>query len=498
MSAKLINRVRSTLKPSDHPYLNGAWTPIYEEYDATSMQVIGEIPSDIDGLYVRNTENPVHEPIGRYHPFEGDGMIHAISFADGKAEYRNRFVRTKAFMAEQEVGHSLWAGLMEHPRRSLRPGWGAHGSLKDASSTDVIVHAGRILSTFYQCGEGYRLDPYTLEQFGTESWVPLDGIAAHPKLDEHTGELLFFNYSKHAPFLHYGVVGPDNRLKHFTPIDIPGPRLPHDIAFSENFTILNDLPVFWDPELLKQDIHAARFYRDLPSRFGILPRYGGPESIRWFEAEPTYVLHWLNAWEDGDEVVLDGYFQEDPVPGPYRGAPPELERMLAFLDQDLLKPRLHRWRFNLKTGQTTEQRLDDRTLEFGTINQRFGGRRNRYCYSAVPKSGWFLFTGAAKHDLDTGKFSSVGFGPERYGSEPAFAPRLGATEEDDGYLVTFVSDLKLDRSECLLLDARDLEAGPVCRVLLPHRICSGTHATWAHGADIRAAQAVACNPAGRP
>jgi len=490
MPTQLVNHIISTIQPNDHPYMNGVWTPNYDEYNATDMEVIGEIPKDIDGVYVRNTENPVHESIGRYHPFEGDGMIHMISLADGKAEYRNRFVRTRGFMAEQEAGHSLWAGLMEHPRRSTRPGWGAHGHLKDSSSTDVIVHAGQILSTFYQCGEGYRLDPYSLEQFGAESWVPPDGVSAHPKLDELSGELLFFNYSKHAPYFHYGVVGPDNRLRHYIPIDFPGPRLPHDIAFSKNFTIVNDLPVFWDPELLKRDVHATRFYPDIPSRFGILPRMGGPESIKWFEAEPTYVLHWLNAWEDGDEIVLDGYFQEDPVPGHYPGAPPELERMMAFLDQHLLKPRLHRWRFNMKTGQATEEHLDDCVLEFGTINQRVAGIKNRYSYSAIPRPGWFMFTGVTKHDHDCNRSWALDFGPERYGSEPAFAPRIGASSEDDGYLVTFVSDLNLDRSECVLVDASDFESGPVCRIILPHRISSGTHATWAHGEDIRAAKAM--------
>ena len=141
MSARLVNRIESTVKPNTHPYMNDGWTPNYDEYDATNMEVIGEIPKDIDGVYVRNTENQVHEPIGRYHPFDGDGMIHAISIVDGKAEYRNRFVRTKGFQAEQEAGHSLWAGLMEHPSRSTRPGWGAHEALKDSYSTDVIVHA---------------------------------------------------------------------------------------------------------------------------------------------------------------------------------------------------------------------------------------------------------------------------------------------------------------------------------------------------------------------
>ena len=99
MTIELVNHVNSTIRANTHPYLKGGWTPNYDEYNATDMEVIGEIPKDIDGVYVRNTENQIHEPIGRYHPFDGDGMIHMISLVDGKAEYRNRFVRTKGFLA---------------------------------------------------------------------------------------------------------------------------------------------------------------------------------------------------------------------------------------------------------------------------------------------------------------------------------------------------------------------------------------------------------------
>ena len=147
MPSELVKRVASDIVPGDHPYLRGAWTPLLEEVNATDMRVLeGRIPQDIDGVYLRNTQNPVYQSIGRYHPFDGDGMIHMISFKDGKASYRNRFVQTKGLAAEQEAGHRLWAGLMEDPRLSTRPGWGAHGSIKDASSTDVVVHAGRALS----------------------------------------------------------------------------------------------------------------------------------------------------------------------------------------------------------------------------------------------------------------------------------------------------------------------------------------------------------------
>jgi carotenoid cleavage dioxygenase len=98
--SKLVNTIQPTLKPSDHPYQNGAWTPNYDEYDADDMEVIGTIPDDIDGIYVRNTENPIHEPIGAYHPFDGDGMLHMMRFSGGKAQYKNRFIRTSGFEAE--------------------------------------------------------------------------------------------------------------------------------------------------------------------------------------------------------------------------------------------------------------------------------------------------------------------------------------------------------------------------------------------------------------
>lgn len=479
MPATLVNTVKSTIQPNDHPYLNGAWEPIYTEYDATDMEVIGEIPMDIEGVYLRNCENPVHEPLGRYHPFDGDGMLHMMHFKDGKATYRNRFVRTRAFEAEAEAGEALWAGLAAHPIKSKRPGECTQDQLKDASSTDVVVHAGKALSTHYQCGEGYRLDPITLEQLGIESWTPIDGISAHPKVDENTGELLFFNYSKYPPYMHYGVVGPDNKLKHYIPVETPGPRLPHDMAFTENYSILNDMPIFWRPELLEKGIHANGYFPELGSRFAIVPRYGQPEDVRWFDADPTYVLHWLNAYEDGDEIVLDGYFQENPMPGRATDVPEEYASLMPYVDLHSLQSRLHRWRFNMKTGETTEKHLDDRVLEFGMFNQKYAGKKYRYCYSVTAKPGWFLFTGLVKHDLDTGESWNYEFGEERYGSEAPFVPRIGATSEDDGYLVSFIIDMKENMSECILVDAQDIEAGPVCRIKLPHRISSGTHACWA-------------------
>jgi carotenoid cleavage dioxygenase len=491
MDVTLVAKRHSTLPADDdHPYRTGPWRPQTNEWDATDLDVTGELPADLEGVYLRNTENPVRPPIRRYHPFDGDGMIHAVSFREGTASYRNRFVQTEGLLAEEAAGEALWAGIAESPRLSKREdGWGARTRMKDASSTDIVVHAGVALSSFWQCGDLYQLDPVTLDNLGRAAWdgaFPRErGISAHARVDEHTGELMWFNYSTTAPYLRYGVLGPDRKVSHDVAIELPGARLPHDIAFTEHFTILNDLPLFWDADLIAQGRYASRFHRDLPSRFGILPRHGSPGEIRWFDAEPTYVLHWANAYEDGDEIVLDGFFQGCPEPAdvPNQGPP---DRMFRFLGSDVLETRLHRWRFDLRTGLTREQDLTDRCSEFGMINGRHGGRRHRYVYATVNQPGWFVMTGVLRHDTATGVVDEYHFDDGVYCSETAMAPKVGSTSEDDGYLVTITTDVNADRSACCVFDAADVGAGPVATVALPERVSSGTHSFWAPAADIPA------------
>ena len=491
MDVQIVGKFLSTLPDDDdHPYRTGPWRPQTTEWDADDLTVVeGEIPQDLDGVYLRNTENPLHPALKTYHPFDGDGMLHVVGFRDGKAFYRNRFIRTDGFLAESEAGGPLWPGLAEPVGMAKRDHcWGARGLMKDASSTDVIVHRGTALTSFYQCGDLYRLDPYSGDTLGKESWngaFPFDwGVSAHPKVDDETGELLFFNYSKQAPYMHYGVVDENNDLVHYVDVPLPGPRLPHDMAFTGNYSILNDFPLFWDPELLERNAHVARFHRDMPSRFAVVPRRGQGRDVQWFEAEPTFVLHFTNAYEDGDEIVLDGFFQGDPEPAD-NGMGNKWQRAFRFLALDRMQARLHRWRFNLATGQVREEQLSDSITEFGMINAGHAGGRYRYTYAATGKPSWFLFDVLVKHDLQTGAEQRFAFPDGVYGSETAMAPRVGSTGEDDGYLVTLTTDMNADASYCLVFDAARVDDGPVCKMALPERISSGTHCTWAPGSELR-------------
>ena len=180
-------------------------------------------------------------------------------------------------------------------------------------------------------------------------------------------------------------------------------------------------------------------------------------------------------------MILDGYYQDNPVPASPEGYPAEVASMFAILDGAAVGTRLHRWRFNLVDGTTREEHLDtERTnLEFGTFDQRRAGSNYRYSYSVTLVPGMFLMGGWVKHDLETGKSWEFKLPPGRYCSESPFVPRAGAIDEDDGYLVSFVIDENKGSSECVILDAKRIEAGPVARIKLPHKISSGTHSCWA-------------------
>ena len=480
MKIEILDELPSTLPSDDtHRYRSGAWKPQNVERKAWDMPVQGEIPTDLAGVYLRNTENPLHDSVQQYHPFDGDAMIHSINFADGEAVYHNRFVRTPGLLAELEAQRSLWAGCAEPSSVAEREGCSTHGHMKDAASTDVVVHQGKAIASFWQCGELHQMDPVSLEAAGLTQWpgMPARGISAHTKVDEITGELLWFSYGIEKPYLQVGSVNATGGVEFQRDVEMAGPRLPHDMAFTENYLIVNDCPLYLEQGAIDSGVYGPRFHADEPTRFGLVPR-SGDGTVRWFDAEPTFVLHWINAYEDGNEVVLDGFFQRNPSPAVNPEASFE-DNVFRYLDMYQLQPEVRRWRFNLDTGRTVEETLSDRVTEFGMINGRYGGRPYRYSYNALPCEGWFGFRGLIKHDVVSGTETVYELPEGVHNSETVMAPREGSQAEDDGYLVTFVSDMNDDSSSCMIFDAADPAAGPVATIGLPERIASGTHATWA-------------------
>lgn len=457
-----------------NPFLQGNFAPWRMEGDACDLEVVGEIPRDLCGTYYRNGPNSAYEPAGRYHWFDGDGMIHAVRLDDGRAFYRNRWVRSEGLEEERRAGKALFPGLL-----SLSPTEAPR--FKNSANTNIVHHAGKLLA-LVESSLPTELVPCTLEtvrpyDFGGR----LTGaMTAHPKMDPETGEMLFFGYSPFPPYLQYHVTAADGSLVRSEPIDVAWPSMIHDFAITRDHVVFILCPIVFDFEKLASTGTVFSWEPERGTRLGVMPRSGSNDDVRWFETDPCYVFHPMNAYAENGAVVVDVARYEQLL-----FMTPKASRDPDWRDRNVAK--LHRWRIDLRRGSVASQALDDRDGEFPRVDERRVGRRHRFGYIAAtgPEGNETLhpvFTAIRKYDLDRGTSETRAFGPQNGAGEPLFVPRRGATEEDDGYVVTLVYDHERNASEFLVLDARNVCSEPLARVLLPHRVPYGFHGNWVDAA----------------
>jgi len=471
-----------------NPYLDGNFAPVRTEITGDNLPIKGELPPDLAGMFVRNGPNPQFPPIGQYHWFDGDGMLHGVQISNGKAQYCNRYVRSQGWKTEHEAGHAIWTGLLEPPQMN-----NPHGAYKNVANTALVWHDDRLLA-LWEGGEPYHIKVPGLETVGSYTYggqlkTP---FTAHPKVDAVTGEMMFFGYSPvQPPYLFYSIVSAEGKLLKTVPIDLPIGVMMHDFAITEHYTIFMDLPMTFSLERAQRGEPTMLFEAERPSRFGILPRHGDNSSIRWFESPACYVFHTLNAYEEGDEVVLLACRMNSTtvLSDSKTAANDEMTLDAPAVNVDERSrdqsTRLYQWRFNLKTGAVNEKPLDDIASDFPRVNEQHLGRATRYGYTArIAPQAIPLFDGLIKYDLLSDRSDVHNFGQGRYGGEGVFVPRPGATEEDDGWLLTFVYDQAENASELVIISAKDITAEPVAQITIPQRVPYGFHGTWVTQAQI--------------
>ena len=458
------------IKAPNNPFLRGNYAPVDEELNQDCVEVIGKIPKELEGAFLRIGSNPVFvKDVEKYHWFDGDGMIHEVHFEGGKATYHNRYVMTKGLKAELEAGEAIWGGLNSLPDFNNE-----HGIFKNAANTAMVFHNNKLLALW----EGGNPTHVNLTDLDTVGEVDFNGdlqyaFTAHPKVDPETGEMIAFGYNMMMPpYLSYYVVAKDGTMTNNINLDLPKGVMMHDFAITQNHSVFLDMPVTGDLEAAMKGGPALRWDPDNGARIGIIPRHGGPDDVRWFDIEVGFVFHTVNAYEDGDEVVLEACRSAKTN---VVGADPNTET-----DAESGTPYLYEWRVNLKTGAVSERTLDgEHGSEFPRINEGYMGRKHRYAYNArIDGTGNGMFNGLIKYDRANDSAEHVDFGPGRYGGEAIFAPRPGGTDEDDGWTVNFVWDENTQRSECVVIDCKNFAAGPVARVMMPGRVPYGFHAAW--------------------
>ncbi|MEZ0096043.1 carotenoid oxygenase family protein [Streptacidiphilus sp. EB129] len=451
-----IHSARSAVKP----YLTGHFTPVTDEITATELTVDGTLPPELSGRLLRNGHNP-KPGITPTHWFLGSGMVHGIRLREGRAEwYRNRWVHT--------------------PALDGAPSATDHGPDLTVSTagTHVIEHAGRLLAL---CEANL---PFELtSELDTVGAYDFDGrlrtaMTAHPKQDPVTGELHFFGSSPFPPHLVYYVADTKGQIVHSAEIPGATASLKHDFAITRHHVVFVEGNVTFDPAADRSGIPYSWSDRQ-PARIGIMARQSDAAAparpVRWFSIEPGHLLHVANAFEDTrGRIVLEGPTVDREgfqlswnwwTGAPGRGTEP------------VARSYTRRWVVDITDGSVDELIVDDLPVEFPTLNEDYLGAENRYHYAvSFPDEHGFGGYGIVKYDRTTGARRIHHAGDARMPGEAVFVPAAGATREDDGYLLTVVSDLKQDASQLLVIDASGLNR--IALVHLPHRVSAGLHGSW--------------------
>ncbi|GAA5064918.1 carotenoid oxygenase family protein [Nocardia callitridis] len=413
-------------------YLEGPFAPVDTEITAYDLPVTGSIPAELDGRYVRNGPNPLKPADPATHIWGvGNGMVHGVRLRDGKAEwYRNRFVHGPGFAPMVHV--------IEHGRQTFAM---AEGGVAPA----LLDHE---LNTVGPAELGATAEGFT--------------AGAHAKHDPRTGELHSLAYVPGRDFVQYIVT--DAQGATASAVTIPMSRTPflHDFALTATRVVLWDTPLGFDG----MDV---RWQPELPTRVGVMSRAGG--AVRWHAIDPVHVSHTLNAYDDGDAVVVDLVTAQ----GPFDAA-----------DPGAIHPTLDRW--TVTGDKLHQQRIDDRPQDFPRVNDAFAAHPHRYGYSSAtalygipfapegtPSDG--VFTNAlVKHDIWRATSEVHAFGPDEAVGEAAFA--AVGPGEDEGYLLAYVHNPERGAADLVVLAAQDFTGEPVARVHLPARVPLGLHGNW--------------------
>jgi carotenoid cleavage dioxygenase-like enzyme len=466
LGGALLGAAEKASAAAANPFLEQGYTPVLDELTTGDLMVRGELPREIAGTYLRNGPNPAYPPISYTYPLDGDGMIHALVFEEGRVRYRNRFVMTAGLKADRRAGHTIYGGLMDPivPDPKYVPPDGDPNRFKNVANTNVISHAGRILA-LYEGGLPYEMTP-ALETTGLYDFAgKLDeAMTAHPRIDPVSGEMLMFHYAFRPPFLVYSRVDASGRIVQQVPIETGMPFMVHDFSITPEHLVFFLCPVVFDTEAAKRGKSLLAWEPERGTRIAVLRREG-TGGVRWIQDEAFFVYHFMNAHEADGLITIDYVQHGTFFTG--QGAPSTLWR--AVLDP--------------AAGTIKRQPLDDRIGEFPRADPARVGAVNRYGWLPVT-SGNTATDGLgalARYDFRTGASAVHEFGPGREIDEPLFVPRPGATGESEGWIMIYVYDRATDSSVCAVLDAIDITRPPVAEIVLPRRVPHGLHGNWLPG-----------------
>jgi carotenoid cleavage dioxygenase len=472
----------------NHPYLSGHHEPVRFEATAPDLIVDGDLPADLAGVFYRNGPEPLYPTReGDYHWFDGDGMVYAMHFQDGRVSLRNRWVRTEKFELEKAAGRRLF-GMFGNPMTTDPSVQGKH---YNTGNTNIILHGGKLLALM-EGSQPVAMDPFELTTLGVHDY---DGtiastFSAHPKIDYATGELVNIGANINGwtgeAALQYTITTAEGVVRHAVTIPIPHFALIHTFFLTENWVVIPVVPLDTDIQRGMRGGPMTAWNTGRPTKLAILPREGTADDVRWFEFDPRHMFHECNAWEENGQIIADVAAANGTALFPDQDG-----NWLTHADT---KMSLRRWTIDIAGASMKEETLNDRDIQFPRPDDRMMARKTRHAYGNMnlySVDGRVDGMDAVLHfDTASGKEDFYHFGPGSAAGELVVAPRVGATHEADGYAMTLVHRANSPTSELAIFAATDIAAGPIATVRIPFRVPSGFHCNY-YSADNPFYEAVA-------
>ena len=336
----------------DHPNLIGGFEPLRMECDAPDLVVEGEVPRELNGVFFRNGPNPQYAPRGDYHLFAGDGMVHGFYLRDGRVDYKNRWVRTVKWRKEREAHRALFGAMNPMENDPSVQGLQTDG----LANTNVVWHGNRLLA-LEEAHAPFELDPNSLESIGPRDFGgKLTGpMTAHPKIDPETGEMFCFGYNADGLIsaqMSFFVIDKSGELVRFETFEAPYASMVHDFMVTREHVLFPIMPLTGSMERAMNGAPPYAWEPEKGVHIGVMPRNGSVADLRWFQGEPSFMFHPMNAHTDGNRIVCEVCeFEEAPLFPLPDGTPGDPAKAV---------PRLHRWTFDLARQH---QRVQERAAQ---------------------------------------------------------------------------------------------------------------------------------------
>ncbi len=461
---------------NEPPSHHGGLENLDEEYSYFIDHYEGTLPDDLTGTFFRN--GPGRQRIGdtKYgHWFDGDGMLCAFTFNEGRVHFKNAYVRTPKYVEETQAQNIVYRGFGTQVPGGFFANLGKMPA--NPANTNSVYHGGKLLA-LNEGGHPWQLDPSDLSTVGEYDY---DGalerrqvFSAHGRVHQSSGDYINFGagvskitFKGPQPCINVYRINPQGKLFKKGQVAIDTFPFCHDFAITENYAMFFIGSIVFDGMggvmLGRKTISdVVKYDPSIPMTVHVVD-LNTLERIRTFETEHGAIVHFGNAFERGDEIVVEGCFQNSF----------EANATLTDIfnpDSRFNGGYFKRYVLNMATGQMSEQQLFDTECEFPTYNTKYSGSQHSVTYTACSVDNGYngFFNGIQRVSYD-GECNLITLPPGLYGSEPMFAPATNATREDDGYLLEVVYDGFQHKSELQIYRADNID-DQVCRLPLNHHV----------------------------